>query len=75
MHLPDSGGDSVAGHSRVREVAAWFAVSRAMALLGVSLLSLLVLATMAAFIVDAVEVTAPQLAFQDSAVKAIRISC
>ena len=45
----------------MREAAAWFAMSRRLALLAVGLVSLLALGGAAAFIMDAVEVTSPQI--------------
>lgn len=46
---------------RVRDTAAWFAVSRKVVLLAVGVVVLLVLAGAAALLVDAVEVTGPEI--------------
>jgi hypothetical protein len=54
----------VAGGRGVRETAAWFAVSRRVVLLAVGVVVLLALATAAALLVDAVEVTGPEISGQ-----------
>jgi hypothetical protein len=56
----------VAGGRGVRETAAWFAVSRKVVFLAVGVVVLLVLAGAAALLVDAVEVTGPEISGQGS---------
>ena len=55
----------MAGNRGGRRTAMWFAVSRKVVLFAVGIVSLLVLGAAAALIVDAVEVTGPQISFQD----------